>query len=73
MRQDTIENVSWPIKNLKCFYKILYVSETSKCATFIRKIFEVHGGFIGQTILKLRRQEIQPFGPNPAKISIPLP
>ena len=53
MGQDTIENVSWPIKNLKCFYKILYVFDTSKCATFIRNIFEVYGGFIGQKILKL--------------------
>ena len=50
MGQDTIEN--W-IKNLKYLYKILYVFDTSKCATFIRNIFEVYGGFIGQKILKL--------------------
>ena len=53
MEQDTIENVSWPIKNLKCFLEILCVFDTSKCATFIRNIFEVYGGFIGQNILKL--------------------
>ena len=53
MGQDTIENVSLPIKNLKCLYKILYVFDISKCATFIRNIFEVYGGFIDQKILKL--------------------
>ncbi len=53
MGQDTIENVSKPIKNLKCFPNILYVFDTSKCATLIRNIFEVYGGFIGQKILKL--------------------
>ena len=34
--------------------------------TFLRNIFEVNGGFIGQKILK-------PFGPNPAQISDPVP
>ena len=48
---------------MKCFYKILYVFDKSKCATFIRNIFEVYGGFIGQKILKLWRQESLPFGP----------
>ena len=51
--QETIENVSLPIKNFKCLFKILYVFDTSKCATFIKNIFEVYGGFIGQKILKL--------------------
>ena len=36
-------------------------------------IFEVYGGFRGQKILKLWRQESRPFGPNPAQISIPVP
>ena len=30
MGQDTIENVSLPIKNLKRFFQILYVFDTSK-------------------------------------------
>ena len=41
--------------------------------TFLRNIFEVNGGFIGQKILKLWRQESRPFGPNPAQFSIPVP
>ena len=41
--------------------------------TFLRNIFEVNGGFIGQKILKLCRQESWPFGPNPAQISDPVP
>ena len=53
MGQDTIENVSQPIKNLKCFYKVSYIFDTSKCATNYRDIFEVYDGFIGQKILKL--------------------
>ena len=53
MGQDTIENVSLPIKKLQCFLKNLYVFDTSKCAKFIRNIFEAYGGFIGQKILKL--------------------
>ena len=53
MEQDTIENVSLPIKNLNFFFLISYIFDTSKCATFIRNYFEVYGGFIGQKILKL--------------------
>ena len=49
----TIENVSWPIKKLKCFFKVSYIFDTSKCATIYRNIFEVYDGFIGQKILKL--------------------
>jgi hypothetical protein len=40
--QDTIENVSYPIKNLKCSFKVLYIFDTSKCATIYRNIFEVY-------------------------------
>ena len=62
MGQDTIENVSQPIENLKCFLKILYVFDTSKCATFIRNIFEVYGGFIGQRVLtKFSEQKLRIF------------
>ena len=43
MEQDTIENVSWPIKNLKFFFNFIY----------FRSSFEVYDGFIGQKILKL--------------------
>ena len=53
MGQDTIENVSQPIKNLKCSSKVLYIFDTSKCATNYRDIFEVYNGFIGQKIMKL--------------------
>ena len=53
MEQDTIENVSQPIKNLKCSFKFLYIFDTSKYATNNRDIFEVYNGFIGQKILKL--------------------
>ena len=53
VRQDTIENVSKPMKNLKCFFIVSYVFNTSKCATNYRNIFEVYDGFIGQKILKL--------------------
>ena len=49
MGQDTIENVSWPIKNLKCFLKVSYIFDTSKCATNYRNIL----GFMGQKIFKL--------------------
>ena len=61
------------MNNLKCYFEILYVFDISKCATFIRNIYEDYGGFIGPKILKLSRQESQPFGPNPAQISIPVP
>ncbi len=53
MGQDTIENVSQPIKKLKSFFKVSYTFDTSKCATIYRNIFEVYDGFIGQKILKL--------------------
>ena len=53
MGQDTIKNVSEPIKIFKCFKKISYIFDTSKCATIYRNIFEVYDGFIGQKILKL--------------------
>ena len=53
MGQDTIENVSQPIKNLERFFKVSYTFDTSKCATNYRNIFEVYDGFIGQKILKL--------------------
>ena len=53
MEQDRIENVSYPIKNLKCSFKVLYIFDTSKCATYYRDIFEVYNGFIGQKIMKL--------------------
>ena len=53
MGQDTFENVSKPIKNLKCFFKVSYIFDTSKCAKNYRDIFEVYDGFIGQKILKL--------------------
>ena len=53
MRQDTIENVSEPIRNLKCFFKVSYIFDTSECAANYRNIFDVYDGFIGQNILKL--------------------
>ena len=53
MGQDTIENVSEPIKKLKCYFKVSYIFDTSKCATNYRDIFEVYDDFIGQKILKL--------------------
>ena len=53
MEQDTIENVSQPIKKLKCSFKVLYIVDTSKCATNYRNIFEVYDGFMGQKILNL--------------------
>ena len=53
MGQDTIENVSWPKKNLKYFSKVSYIFDTSKYATNYRDIFEVYDGSIGQKILKL--------------------
>ncbi len=53
MGQDTIENVSWQIKELKCFFKVSYTFDTLKCATIFRNIFEVYDGFIGQKIVKL--------------------
>ena len=53
MEQDTIENVSQPIKDLKRSFKISYIFDTSKCATNYGDIFEVNDGFIGQKILKL--------------------
>ena len=53
MEQDTIENVSQPIKNVKCFFKVSYTFDTSKYATIYRNTFEVYDGFIGQKILKL--------------------
>ena len=51
--QDTIENVSQPMKNLKCSSKVLYIFDTSKCATNYRNIFQVYNGVIGQKILEL--------------------
>ena len=53
MEQDTIENVSEPIKNLKLFLKKSYFLDTSKCATNYIISFELYDGFIGQKILKL--------------------
>ena len=53
MGQDIIENVSKPIKNLKCFFKFSYIFDTSKCAANCRDIFEVYDDFIGQKILRL--------------------
>ena len=53
MGQDTIENVSQPIKNLKCFFLISYIFDTSKCATNYRDTFELYDGFIDQKNLKL--------------------
>ena len=53
MGQDTIENVSQPIKNVKRSFKISYIFDTSKCATNYRDTFQVYDGFIGQKILKL--------------------
>ena len=53
MGQDTIENVSKPIKKFMCFFKVSYSFDTSKYATIYRNIFEVYDGFIGQKILKL--------------------
>ena len=53
MGQDTIENFSQPIKDLKCFCKVSYTFDTLKCATNYRNIFEVYDGFIGEKILKL--------------------
>ena len=69
MDQDTIEN----LKVFGFFFQISYIFDTSKCATNCIISFEVYDGFIGQKILKLWRQESQPFGPNPAQISIPVP
>ena len=59
MGQDTIENVSEPIKYLKQFFKVSYIFDTKKCATIFGDIFEVNDGFIGQKILKLKYR-----GPN---------
>ena len=51
--QDTIENVSW-LKNIsKGISKVSYIFDTSKCAEYIRNIFELYNGLIGQKILKL--------------------
>ena len=52
MEQDTIENVSQPIKDFNVFTKVSYTFDVSKCATNYRNIFEVYDGFIGQKILK---------------------
>ena len=48
--QDTIENVSNPIRNLSVFFLISYIFDTSKSATVS---FEVFDSFIGQKVLKL--------------------
>ena len=40
--QDKIENVSKPIKCFKCFLKILYIFDTSKCATNHRDFLRFH-------------------------------
>ena len=45
------------------FSKLSYFFNTSKCVANYVISFEVYDGFIGQKILKLRRQESQPFGP----------
>ena len=46
------------------FSKLSYVFfNTSKCAAYNVISFEVYDGSIGQKILKLWRQESQPFGP----------
>ena len=66
MKQDTIENVS------SLSFLNSHIFDTSKCATNHIISFEVYDGFIGQKILKLWRQESQPFGQNPAQISIPV-
>ena len=46
MEQDTIENISQPIKKLKSFFK-------TKCATKCIISFEVYDSFIGENILNL--------------------
>ena len=66
-------NLFLAYKKIEVFFLNLHVFDTSKRATFIRNIFKVYGGFIGQKILKLWRQKSRPFGPNPAQISIPVP
>ena len=53
MEEDTIDNVSQPIRNLKYLYKISYIFDTPKCTTNYIISFEVYDGFIGQKILKL--------------------
>ena len=72
---------NWARHNWKCFlaynlfflfFLISYIFDTSKCATNYIISFEVYHCFIGQKILKLWRQESQPFGQNPAQISIPV-
>ena len=60
MGQDTIENVSWPIKNLKCFFKVSHIFDTSKCATNYRDIFEVYDGFIDFEAMKAEKSAIWP-------------
>ena len=54
MEQDTIENVSKPVKNLDCFFfkfHIFLIHQNLPQNCIIS--FEVYDGFIGQKILKL--------------------
>ena len=45
------------------FKIIIYSFNTPKCAANYVILFKVYDGFVGRKVLKLWRQESQPFGP----------